>query len=170
MKTLRLGAFLALSTFLSATSNAQDASQILADSGVKGGLIAHVGCGDGKLTADLLAGDSYLVHGLDTDANAVAKAREHVQSLGLYGSVSIDQLTGAELPYADGLVNLLIVDASMKVSKDERLRVLAPGGVAFVRQNGKLKKTVKPWPDDIDEWTHHLHDAGGNPVANKNIT
>jgi outer membrane protein assembly factor BamB len=24
---------------------------------------------------------------------------------------------------------------------------------------------VKPWPDDIDQWTHYLHDAGNNAVA-----
>ena len=166
MKILRLGAFLALSTILSATASAQSAQKLLAQSGVKGGLVAHVGCGDGQLTAALRAGNSYLVHGLDADANDVTKARKHVRSLGLYGDVSIDQLTGDGLPYADGLVNLLIVDESANVSREERERVLAPGGVALIQQDGKWKKSVKTWPDDIDEWTHHLHDAGGNPVAN----
>ncbi|NQT87942.1 PQQ-binding-like beta-propeller repeat protein, partial [bacterium] len=43
----------------------------------------------------------------------------------------------------------------------EVMRVLAPRGVALIGG----KKTVKPWPDDIDEWTHFLHDASGNAVA-----
>ena len=49
----------------------------------------HVGCGDGKLTAALRAGDGFLVHGLDTDVKNVAKAREHIRSRGLCGKVSV---------------------------------------------------------------------------------
>ena len=41
-------------------------------------------------------------------------------------------------------------------------RGLVPLGVAYIGG----KQTVKPWPEDIDEWTHHLHDVDGNPVAN----
>lgn len=37
---------------------------ILKVTDVKGGLIVHVGCGDGKLTAALHASDAYLVHPL----------------------------------------------------------------------------------------------------------
>ena len=32
--------------------------------GVQGGLVVHLGCGDGKLTAALRADDRYRVHGL----------------------------------------------------------------------------------------------------------
>jgi 2-polyprenyl-3-methyl-5-hydroxy-6-metoxy-1,4-benzoquinol methylase len=39
--------------------------------GKTGGLIVHVGCGDGKLAAVLHASESYPVHGLDTDADEV---------------------------------------------------------------------------------------------------
>ena len=63
------------------------AQRILEATGVKGGLIVHLGCGDGTLTAALRANDRYLVHGLDTDAERAAKAREHIRSLGLYGPV-----------------------------------------------------------------------------------
>ena len=28
---------------------------------------------------------------------------------------------------------------------------------------------MKAWPDDIDEWTHHMHDAGGNEQQLKEI-
>jgi len=66
----------------------QKAKQILDTTGIKGGLIVHIGCGDGKLTAALRTNDSYMVHGLDTEAKNVAKAREHIRSLDLYGPVS----------------------------------------------------------------------------------
>jgi 2-polyprenyl-3-methyl-5-hydroxy-6-metoxy-1,4-benzoquinol methylase len=73
-------------------SAAKLAGQILKATGVSGGLIVHVGCGDGKLTAALRADDGCLVHGLDRDAESVRIAREHIQSLGVYGSVSVEQL------------------------------------------------------------------------------
>jgi len=79
------------------------AEEILAAAGVQGGLVVHLGCGDGTLTAALHASDSYLVHGLDADAASVAKARAHIRSLGLYGPVSVDLWAGApRLPYAEG--------------------------------------------------------------------
>ena len=72
-----------------AGSPREAAKQILAQTGVKGGLVVHVGCGDGKLTAALRANQSYVVHGLDQDPLNVAEARRHAQSLGLYGKVTI---------------------------------------------------------------------------------
>ena len=45
------------------------------------------------------------------------------------------------------------------------MRVLAPRGVAYVKAEGRWTKSVKPWPEGMDEWTHFLHDAGNNAVA-----
>ena len=56
----------------------QKAKQILEATGVKGGLVVHIGCGNGRLTAALRANDSYLVHGLDADMANVEKAREYM--------------------------------------------------------------------------------------------
>ena len=144
----------------------RQASEILNAAGVKGGLVVHLGCGDGELTAVLCANDSYLVHGLDRDAEDVRVARAHIRSRGLYGEVSVDRLIGERLPYADNLVNLLVVSkGENQVGREEMLRVLAPGGVALVG-GARGKKVLKVWPKEIDEWTHHLHGPDGNPVAN----
>ena len=141
------------------TSNLQQQiSDILETTGIKGGLIIHVGCGDGKLTAALRVNDSFIVHGLDAD---VAAARQYIQSLGLYGPVSAERWTGQRLPYADNLVNLIVAEKPGDLSMDEVMRVLAPNGVALIAG----KKTVKPHPTDTDEWTHFLHDATGNSVS-----
>jgi len=139
---------------------ADDAAQILQTAGVKGGLVVHIGCGDGKLTAALRANDSFIVHGLDADAKNITAARKHIQLLGLYGAVSVEQWSGKRLPYADNLINLLVSDEG-QVTSDEMMRVLAPNGIALLSG----KKIVKPRPSDIDEWTHFLHDAGNNAVA-----
>ncbi|MHC4626250.1 MAG: outer membrane protein assembly factor BamB family protein [Planctomycetota bacterium] len=165
-----LGAAYTLSVLgVQASSYEHKAKQILSATGVKGGLIVHIGCRDGKLTASLRANDRYVVHGLDTDPDAVAKARKYIQGLGLYGKVSVETLDGRDLPYADNLVNLLIAEDLGHVPMKECLRVLAPNGVAYVKSGSRWNKTVKPWPDEIDEWTHHLHDAGGNAVANDHV-
>lgn len=139
---------------------------LLESSGVKGGIVVHLGCGDGQATVSLRAADSHVVRGLDNDAEDVEKARRHVRSLGKYGPVSIGHLTGPRLPFADGLVNLLIASELCGIERDECRRVLAPGGIAYFREDGDWEKTVKPWPSTIDEWTHHLHDASGNAVGN----
>ena len=147
----------------------ETAKQILAASGIQGGLIVHLGCGDGRLTAALRADERYTVHGLDRDAANVQLARKHIAGLGLYGPVSVDQWTGARLPYADNLVNLVVVSGPLSVEQSEMLRVLCPGGIALAvtrdQGPGTADQLVKPRPKAIDEWTHYLHDAGNNAVA-----
>jgi len=145
--------------------HAADAKAILKATGVQGGLVVHLGCGDGRLTAALRAGDSYLVHGLDTDPANVARAREHIRSLGLYGPVSAAAWDDKTLPYADNLVNLLVADDLGKLTETELIRVLAPNGVAYIGG----QRTVKPRPGNTDEWTHFLHDASGNAVAHDKV-
>jgi len=143
------------------------AREILSGAGVAGGLIVHLPCGDGKLTAALRADDRYLVHGLDPDTDNVARARAHLRSQGLTGPVSVALLTGGRLPYVDGLVNLLVVEDLGGVAMEEVLRVLAPGGVAYVKraQPGKAEpqwtKQVKPRPAGMGDWSHHMYDATG---------
>jgi len=148
---------------------ARMAVPLLDATGVKGGLVVHLGCGDGRLTAALRANDSYLVHGLDPDLQNVEKARQYIQSLQLYGNVSVDQLRGNKLPYIDNLVNLIVSENLGTVSMQEVMRVLCPNGVAYIKQSGMWTKTVKPRPQEIDEWTHYLHDATNNAVAHDSV-
>jgi len=140
----------------------QRARGILDAAGVRGGLVVHLGCGDGRFTAELRVNDRYVVQGLDTDAANVRRARQHITSLGVYGKVTAETFDGKHLPYTDNIVNLLVAsDGKCQVSNDEVMRVLAPRGVAII--NGR--KTTKPWPKDIDEWTHFLHGPDNNAVA-----
>jgi len=147
----------------------QQAEQILKECGVKGGLVVHLGCGDGRLTAALHRGQSYLVHGLDADAEDVQRARKFISSMGLYGPVSVEQCEGPRLPYGDNIVNLLIVEQPGPVPMREVMRVLAPGGTAYVKSGGTWHREVKARPANIDEWTHYLHDASGNAVAHDQV-
>jgi outer membrane protein assembly factor BamB len=141
------------------------AREALQASGVQGGLIVHLGCGNGEATAAMKAGDAFVVHGLDTDPAAVAEARQHIQARGLGGTVSAGTFDGGHLPYVDDLVNLIVADDLGQVPMKEVMRVLRPGGVAYV--DGK--KTAKPWPEMIDEWTHYLYDPQGTAVSNDRV-
>ena len=142
-----------------------DAVSILEAAGVQGGLVVHLGCGNGRLTAALCANGRYLVHGLDTDAKRVEAARKHIASLGLYGRVSVDVFDGKRLPYVENLANLLVAEELGDVPMAEVMRVLAPRGVAMIGG----KKTVKPWPEAIDEWTHFLHGPDNNALAEDRV-
>ncbi len=152
-------------------SESGHARRILDATGTRGGLIVHLGCGDGQLTAALRANDGYLVQGLDADDANVERARAHIRSMGLYGPVSVDHFDGRRLPYADNLVNLVIRDAGCEIRDKEIQRVLAPGGVALALDSrlSTLDSYRKPWPAEIDEWTHYLHDASGNAVADDSV-
>ena len=145
------------------------AAQVIEDTGVSGGLVVHLACGDGKLIAALGACDGYLVQGLDVDKENVDLARRHVQSRGLYGKVTAGRLVGSRLPYVDNLVNLVVAEALGGVSQQEVMRVLCPESTAYVKKNGQWTKTVKPRPEEIDDWTHYLHDSSNNAVAHDSV-
>ena len=151
--------------FTTTFSAGNEAKKQLVTSGVRGGLVVHLGCGDGKLTAELGDGGPYLVHGLDANAAKVAAARKYINSLGKYGKVSVEQWGHPHLPYADNTVNLLIAEKLGNIPKAEVMRVLVPEGVAII---GGVK-TVKPRPGNIGEWTHFLHGADGNAVAKDTV-
>jgi outer membrane protein assembly factor BamB len=163
------------------------AKEVLKTAGVQGGIVVHLGCGDGKLTAALRVSDCYTIHGLEADAAKVAEARRYIQAQGLYGPVSVEQYSpqdafrqGSVLPYTDNLINLIVVQDPGKVPMNEVMRVLAPGGVAYVIKdsvqraantlNAKRSTLIrKAWPDDIDGWGHFLHDASNNAVAKDSV-
>ena len=151
------------------SAHGDTASEIIEATGVKGGVIVHVGCGDpsagsgqeGKLAAALGKGDGYIVQGLGIDAANVNRARANIEAAGVYGKVSADVFDGKRLPYVDNFVNLVVSDDLGGVPMAEVMRVLCPGGVAYIRG----KKTVKPWPAEIDDWTHYMHDPAGGCVS-----
>jgi len=147
---------------------------------VQGGLVVHVGCSDGKLTASLCPSQRYLVQGLERDPQQVEAGRKHIRSLGLYGRVSVRHWDSPRMPYGDNLVNLVVISSGQRIAAGEIERVLAPQGNVLVQGPLETRGTKlvaqpaglegwnlyrKPLPEDIDQWTHYLHDAGNNAVA-----
>ncbi len=136
--------------------------------GNTGGLIVQLGCSDLGVLAPLLLPEGRIVHTIDTNADRVEKKRREIQSLGMSDEWLADTFDGEHLPYVDNLVNTIVSGEPierLKVSREELLRVLVPGGVAYFGPGERSEKIVKPWPDDIDQWTHFLYDASNNAVA-----
>ncbi len=168
---LRIGLVVLVTTShsISSIQAALDAKQLLSSADVAGGVFVHLGAKDGSDTASLQRTASVFVQGLSRDPKVVAAAREAIWKQGTYGKVSFDQLYGDSLPYVDNFVNLLVVEDASGISQDEIMRVIAPNGVAMVRRDGRWDKIVKPRPENIDEWSHYLHDASGNAVAHDEV-
>ncbi len=130
----------------------------IAEAGISGGLVAQVGS-DGLDLQKL--GDRFHVRLLLKDSNALAKAREEIEKAGLAGRFTASHWKGGSLPFADRVVNVLIIPGNDLVDAAEIKRVLAPGGLSIV--DGKAEKM--PVPDTIDDWTHYHYDASGNAVS-----
>jgi SAM-dependent methyltransferase len=169
---------------------ALSAERLLGLADIDGGLVVHIGDGEveqwGRFTAQLGADKRYLVHGLYAGGKGLERARELIRAAGRYGRVSADRFDGERLPYADGIVNLVIVSGGVAGDVREKRfesgvssrglfgrliahgrlareleRVLAPGGMALIQTDQGWRKVQKPWPKDIDDWTHAAYEASG---------
>ena len=73
----------------------------------------------------------------------IEAARRRLLSENLQGRVSVRRWHGELLPFNDNLVDLLLVESADAVPQKEMLRVLVPGGAAYVRHAGRWGKLVK---------------------------
>ncbi len=143
----------------------QLAEQLLEQSGISGGMIVHLGAADGQLTAALGTEPCYTVQGLALAAEQVERARQHIRATGRYGRVSVSHWEGDRLPYAENVVNLIVVEEPGRVSEGELLRVLVPRGVVLRRESDRWLSQRKPWPEAFDEWPHYLYGPDNNAVS-----
>jgi outer membrane protein assembly factor BamB len=139
---------------------------ILAQRDIHGGLIVHAACRDAALAVSLAKAPNVLVQCLVHDPDRLEPVRSRIREAGLYGRVSAMLWEGPFLPYADGMVNLLLApDEDVEPAREEIDRVLAPLGAAWIGPGGGSAPYRKPWPADFDEWSHSRYDAGGNAVS-----
>lgn len=130
-----------------------------------GGIVVALDFEDGKSIAALATDGPFIIHGLLSNEAHVAAARQEIRQAGVYGKVSCDTYNGNDLPYVDGLVNVVLCKDTCKVPEAELMRVLVPGG-RLVREGPKgWVKTAKPIPAGLDEWNQFLHSADNNGVS-----
>jgi len=156
---------------------------LLSAKDVRPGLVVHIGCGDGNLTAGLRLDERYLVHGISASPVEVAAARRNIEAKGVYGPVSVDVCALNRLPYADNMVNVVVVEdfaarAREGLTLEEIVRVLAPYGCAFIKGGpstvsgatvaqlaGGWVRVQKPYPEEMDEWSQFRHDASRAAIS-----
>ncbi len=131
----------------------------------EGGLVVCLGCDEPPFLAGLLKNDRTMVHGLDTNPAEIEQVRRFLHEKGIHGKVTVDLYDGKHLPYVDGMVNLIFVGDREEVPFEELNRVLAPEGKIAHPEGSSMTVTKKPRPENIDRWTHFLHDSGNNAVA-----
>jgi outer membrane protein assembly factor BamB len=138
-----------------------------------GGLVVVLGYRPDRISNLLSAfGEPHLIYVLDPDAGDVATARSFFERFTAVasGAASADRLAGGRIPCIDRLATVVVVEETGLVPDEELMRVLRPGGVLLVaRGNHEWQKTVKPWPKNIDEWTHYLHSPTNNAVADDDV-
>ena len=162
-------------------------ARICEKQGVTGGLCVQVGSDDLTVALELGRTGRVLVEILDTDGAKVEAARKQIYAQGLYGLISVNRWApGKGLPYAENLINLLLIEEGQELPLAEAVRVLRPAGVVLARGGrtpvSVLKKaglegvqTVqadgdwtlarKPWPAEMDDWSHSRHGPNGNAVS-----
>ena len=173
------------------------AAEMIRFSGSPGGMAAIVGPQDASLALALAKQGTFTVQCLVTDDDKCQAARNAVGAQGVYGTVSVDTLDSNRLHYTNNLLNLVVIDsqANHQISVSEVLRVMAPLGTAWlhaasqddaqqlqsqfaavatedlsiVDHDSLWVRFTKPWPKDIDQWSHFLHGADGNPVARDRV-
>ncbi|MDB4516915.1 PQQ-like beta-propeller repeat protein, partial [Crocinitomicaceae bacterium] len=62
-----------------------------------------------------------------------------------------------------------VVSEATTVDDAEVMRVLAPGGVALVKNGSQWQKRVKDWPKDMDEWPQYLRAGDNNAVSQDRV-
>ncbi len=132
------------------TSIYQSAAEtILQETDIKKGYCLVLDCGDGRLAFELAKRTELKIIGLEDDPKKVEKARETLDTAGLYGSrVVVEQWELSSLP--NYFANIIVSDATIVPRKargwsEEMLRVLRPcGGVAYIPDISSWM----PTPDD----------------------
>ena len=149
-----------------AIANSDTAKRLLERSRTKGGLVVHVGCGDGRLGIAIAEEEAHVVvHGLDSDPADVLVARKQMLGTSAANRLSIEPWSGDSLPHAANLVNLLIVDTGISLPRQEIMRVLAPGGTVLFGSDPWARMEKKSHGDANRDWTHYQYDAANNPVG-----
>ena len=142
-----------------------EAEQIASLANFHGGLVIHVGCGDGKLNTSLRLADNCVVQGLQSNSKRVETARANIRATGLYGPISVIHWHGEKLPYVDNLTSLVVCEDAGVVPLGELMRVLRPHGAVVIKQSVKWIVNFKPQLQGTDEWEQHYHGADNNAVA-----
>ena len=145
---------------------------IMRQTGVDRGVCSMLGV-DARAVLPLIRSKRFFVHILHPDADVVKRLRSVADQLGFgIDRVLIEQMEPTQLPYADNMIDLLLLPSGTAEQLDqipiaEVLRVLRPEGIAIVGELGAQD------PANIDDllkrWSGSRPDALYKSVTNNVI-
>ncbi len=97
MIKIKMIIILAILAMCEIRSFAESEDEILKESGVSGGLVVHLGCGDGSDIIKLRINERFIVQGLDTTYEKVQEARKNIQSQNKYGNITVLEYDGKKI-------------------------------------------------------------------------
>jgi len=144
------------------------ARQVRDDYKITSGVAVDAGSGPGYWSIELAKATDLRVYALDLDPEAVKIVRRNIKSAGLEGRVEAVEGNVQKMPFKDDFADLVISRGSYPFWKDkvaafkEILRILKPGGVAYV--GGGLGSLI---PDEERTRIRDIMDARkiGPPAA-----
>lgn len=97
----------------------------------------------------------------------VEAAARAADAAGFYGTrIYVQNGTSARIGLADNIADAVVLRGdSQRPPRDEVLRVLRPGGKAL---DGE-RELIKPFPEGIDDWSHHYHGPDNNPQSSDRL-
>jgi len=153
-------------TFLACPAPAGTLLDTIHDTGAENGIMVLVQAGDA--VCEDAAASGFVVLALETRPDRVEVLRRCFLDRGIYGRVSATLFDGQTLPCINELVNVVVVEGG-NLADEEIMRVLVPGGMALVRDDGRWRKFEKKWPADIDVWSQYLRNADNNAVSQDRV-
>lgn len=134
--------------------------------GTTKGLCVVLGLERAEAALELANASEFLFYIQSPNASLVQDIRRRAAAAGLLNRrLCAEHATAARLPLADNLADAVLVLSSAPASTDELLRILRPGGVAFLPD----RQIVKPAPAGTDAWSHPYHGPDNNPLSSDQL-
>lgn len=144
--------------------------EVLEKAGVRRGICVVLSDRPAPLAVELAEASDLRVYVQLPASDRVAALRKAADQRGLLGNrVFVQQGAWSHLHLADNLADLIVVGevagSPAGVPRTEVLRVLRPGGKAFIG----TEEIVKPFPQATDDWSHPYHGPDNNPQSQDRV-
>ena len=134
------------------------------------GLCVLLGQPEAGAAVALAQASGWLIYVQTPKAEDLEAARAAADAAGLLGRrIFVDRGGWARISLADNLADAVWAGADAQgaggVAREELLRVLRPGGKAYLG----TREVVKPDPKGLDDWTHPYHLGDNNPQSTDQV-
>jgi len=137
---------------------APDAAAVINGVGCRHGVCALVGDRECKVALDLARASDLVLYVQLAKAEDVQAACRAADAAGLYGTrIFVAKGSPDQIHLADNVADA-VVGVGAAPPQAEVLRVLRPDGKGYLG----TKVLTKPWPEGVDDWSHHYHGPDNN--------